>query len=48
MHRGDKEFSLDIIEAYNRIQKYINGIKYDDFQKIENFLQYITLQIVCS
>jgi len=33
MHRGDKEFLLDILEACRRIQKYVKNLSYEDFLK---------------
>jgi len=33
MHRGDKEFLIDILEAIKRIRKYIKGLTYDEFLK---------------
>jgi len=35
MHRGDKEFLLDILEACRRIKHYIKGLTYDEFLKNE-------------
>jgi len=35
MHRGDKEFLLDILEACKRIQRYIKELNYDEFFKNE-------------
>ncbi|MGC8927940.1 MAG: hypothetical protein ACP5QK_08455 [Myxococcota bacterium] len=31
MRRTDKEFLMDILEALRRINKYVRGLKYEDF-----------------
>ncbi|MGC9043046.1 MAG: DUF86 domain-containing protein [Myxococcota bacterium] len=31
MRRTDKEFLMDILEALRRINKYVHGLKYEDF-----------------
>ncbi|QTA38390.1 DUF86 domain-containing protein [Thermosipho ferrireducens] len=31
--RGDREFLLDILEACRRIERYVNNLNYDYFQK---------------
>ena len=33
MHRTDKEFLFDILEACKRITQYIKGLNYEDFLK---------------
>jgi uncharacterized protein with HEPN domain len=35
MHRGDKEFLLDILEACRRIRNYIKDLDYEEFLKNE-------------
>ena len=38
MHRGDKEYLLDILEACRRIVRYTEGLSYEEFLSNEEIL----------